>query len=304
MDSKRLKKNISYFTSWVGLHIGSLIIKAIPGQLLYKVAGVLARLSYRLMAKQRRIALESLRIAFSGKKSPAQIEQIAKNCFISMAKSGIEVAFLIDRPELLKKHIHFENVHYLQEALSQKKGVILVSAHFGNFPLLLAKISLEGYSIAGIMRTMRDRRAEEFFLEKRKRLKIKVIYSQPRKACVEQSIQALRNNEVLFILLDQHFGSGGVMVDFFGKKAQTATGPVVLAQRTGATILPCFMVRQKDDTSKLIFEPPFVLEERPTDEETVFSNIQRLTALIETYIRRYPAEWGWIHRRWKGEMKT
>jgi KDO2-lipid IV(A) lauroyltransferase len=304
MDSKKLIKNISYVTSWLGLHVGSLIIKAIPEQWLYQFAGVLARLTYRLAVKQRKIALQSLSIAFGGKKSPAQIEQIAKNCFIAMAKSGVEVAFLIDRPELLRKRIRFENAHYLQEALSRKKGVILVSAHFGNFPLLLAKVSLEGYSIAGIMRTMRDRRAEEFFLEKRKRLKIKVIYSQPRKVCVERSIQALRNNEVLFILLDQHFGSGGVMVDFFGKKAATATGPVVLAQRTGATILPCFMVRQKDDTNKLIFEPPFILEKRPTDEETVFCNIQSLTAIIEAYIRRYPAEWGWIHRRWKGEMKT
>jgi KDO2-lipid IV(A) lauroyltransferase len=165
--------------------------------------------------------------------------------------------------------------------------------------LLLARLSLEGYKAAGIMRPMRDSRVEKFFLAKRSKLNIKTIYSQPRKACVDASIRSLRNNELVFIPIDQNFGSGGVFVDFFGRKAATATGPIVMAKRTGAMIIPCFIIRQKDDSHKIIFEPPLDLEEDKNDKDNVLKNIQRLTSVIETYIRKYPAEWSWIHRRWK-----
>jgi KDO2-lipid IV(A) lauroyltransferase len=148
---------------------------------------------------------------------------------------------------------------------------------------------------------MRDSKVEEIFLAKRSRLGIKTIYSQPRNACVNNTILALRNNELVFIPIDQNFGTGGVFVDFFAQKAATATGPVVLAQRTGAAVVPCFIIRQKDDTHKLVFETAINLQDGNSSEETVSINIQKLTDIIESYIRRYPAEWGWIHRRWKSK---
>jgi KDO2-lipid IV(A) lauroyltransferase len=151
------------------------------------------------------------------------------------------------------------------------------------------------------MRPMRDSRMERLFVAKRRQLKIKTIYSQPRQVCVEDSLRSLRNNELLFLPIDQNFGTGGVFVDFFGRKAATATGPVVLARRTGAALIPCFIVRQKDDRHKIILESPLDLKEGSSPQETVTINIQRLTNIIETYIRRYPAEWGWIHRRWKSK---
>ena len=88
-------------------------------------------------------------------------------------------------------------------------------------------------------------------------------------------------------------------MDFFGRQAATATGPIVLAMRAKAAILPCFILRQSDDTHKIVFEPEFQIVEGKTHEETILLNIQKLTSIIESYIRRYPAEWSWIHRRWK-----
>jgi KDO2-lipid IV(A) lauroyltransferase len=140
---------------------------------------------------------------------------------------------------------------------------------------------------------------ERIFLEKRNRLKIKTIYSLPRDVCVQETLESLRNNEVVFIPIDQNFGTGGVFVEFFGRKAATATGPVVFAKRTGAAILPCFIVRQSGDRHKIIFEPALALEESEKPEEATQLNIQKLTVIIEAYIRKYPAHWGWIHRRWK-----
>jgi KDO2-lipid IV(A) lauroyltransferase len=274
-----------------------------PRSWIYNFARAIATIGYSVAGKQRKIALENLSIAFGKDKSSQQIKQIVKDCFTFMAKAGVELVFLMDRPALIRKNIEMVGKEYLDTALSKGKGVILVSAHFGNFPLMMAKLSLEGYKTAGIMRFMRDERAERFFTAKRTKLGIKTIYSQPRKVCVENSIRTLRANELIFIPLDQNFGTGGVFVDFFGRKAATATGPVVLAKRTNATILPCFIVRQPEDTHKIIFEPPLALEEGRTNQETIAINVQRLTNVIETYIRRYPAEWGWIHRRWKSKPK-
>ncbi|PIP20802.1 MAG: hypothetical protein COX40_02790 [Candidatus Omnitrophica bacterium CG23_combo_of_CG06-09_8_20_14_all_40_11] len=299
MDSKKIRKSIGRFFGWIGLIFSSLIIKVIPERCVYSFAKNAARLGFIIASKQRKIALESLTIAFEREKSKAQIQQIAKDCFIFMAKSGLEIIFFMDKPKLFKKRVEFVGKENLEAALAKGKGVILVSAHFGNFPLLMACLSLEGYKTAGIMRYMRDVRAEKFFMAKRIKLGIKTIYNQPRRLCVETALKTLRNNELVFIPMDQNFGTGGVFVDFFGKKAATATGPVVLALRTKATIIPSFIVRQKDDRHKIIFEEPLNLEEGKTYQETVAINIQRLTNIIESYIRKYPAEWGWVHRRWK-----
>jgi KDO2-lipid IV(A) lauroyltransferase len=303
MDRKSIRKGFARFFGWLGISFCSLIIRFFPGRWLYGFARDSARLGYLVAGRQRKIALENLSLAFGQEKTAQERKRIARDCFVFLAKASIELMFLMDRPGLLKRRVELAGRENLGSAVSKGRGVILVSAHFGNFPLMMARLSLEGYKIAGIMRPMRDGRVEKIFLAKRNRLNIKTIYSQPRKACVDNTIRSLRKNELVFIPIDQNFGTGGVFVDFFGRKAATATGPVVLAQRTGAALLPCFIIRQEDDTHRIIFEPPLVLEERGGKEETITLNIQRLTNIIESYIRRYPAEWGWIHRRWKSTPK-
>ena len=269
--------------------------------MLYGFAERISVLGYTFAVRQRKIALESLNIALGEEKPKEEIEKIAKDCFTYMAKSAIEVMFLMDKPETLKKRISLSGRERLDQALAKGNGVILVSAHFGNFPLLLARLALEGYKTSGIMRPMKDERVEKMFLEKRNKYKVKTIYSQPRNVCVNQTIEALRENEIVFIPIDQNFGTGGIYVNFFGRQAATATGPAVLALRTKAALLPCFILRQADDTHRIIFEPQIKLEEGKDAQETVLLNIQKLTSVIENYIRRYPAEWGWIHRRWKSK---
>ncbi|MDP2940977.1 MAG: lysophospholipid acyltransferase family protein [Candidatus Omnitrophota bacterium] len=301
MDFKKIRKNLSYLAGWLGLNICSLAVKLIPARFIYGFADKVSALGYIFAGRQRRLALESLGLAFAGEKSPAEIERICRDSFRLMAKSAIELLFLMDNPGLLKSRVELTGEEYLERALAAGKGVILVSAHFGNFPLALACLSLEGHKTSGIMRPMRDARTEEIFLKKRQSCGVETIYSQPRNVCVDSTIRALRNNELVFIPVDQNFGTAGVFVDFFGRKAATATGPVIFAQRTGAALLPCFIVRQPDNRHKLIFEPALKLEQGKDSRETVVINIQKITCIIEAYIRRYPAEWGWIHRRWKSK---
>lgn len=299
MDKKKFRVAVGRFFGWAGINFVCAVIKFLPYRFLYSFAKGLATMAYFLAVRQRRIALESLSIAFGQSRPPEELKRIARDCFILMAKSGVELLFLMDRPELLKERVRITGRQHLEEALKKNKGVILVSAHFGNFPLLMAKMGLEGYNISGIMRPMRDSRVEKFFLEKRNRVKVRTIYSQPRSVCVNETIACLRGNGLIFIPLDQNFGTAGVFVDFFGQKAATATGPIVLAQRTKAAILPCFIVRQRDDRHEIIIEKEQQIEGGSGNRQAMAANIQRLTGIIEDYIRRYPAQWGWVHRRWK-----
>jgi len=299
MDSKKIRKSISRFLAWAGLLVCSFIIKFFPSPCVYGFASNLAAIGYILARRQRKIALDSLGIAFSKEKTKQEIEDIARDCFRSMSKSAVEMMFMMDRPQLIRRRVEIAGRENLDGAIYRGKGVILVSAHFGNFPLMLARLALEGYPTGAITRPMRDSKVDKFFMAKRREINVKTILSQPRKECVENTIKALRNNELVFIPLDQNFGTAGVFVDFFGTKAATATGPVILAERTNAAIIPCFILRKPDDSHKIIFEPSVVLEKGRNPQETITVNIQKITAIIESYIRKYPAHWGWIHRRWK-----
>jgi len=299
MDFKKIRKSIIGVLSWFGLTVSSAIVSIMPARSLYSFANFVSFLAYRFAVKQKRIALESLEFAFGKEKTPLELERIIRDCFTFMAKSAVELMFLFDKPLILKKRVTLVGRENLDNALARGCGVILVSAHFGNFPLLLGRLAVEGYTAGGIMKPMHDARVEKIFLEKRKKFGVKTIYSQPRNVCVNNTIQALRNNELIFIPIDQNFGTGGVFVNFFGRDAATAAGPVVFAQRTGAALLPCFIVRQPDDTHEIIFEPEVNLQEGKDAQDTILINIQKLTDIIEVYIRKYPAEWGWIHRRWK-----
>jgi len=211
MDPNKIRKAIANFFGRLALQICSLIVKVLPGSWLYGFANRIAALGYRLIRKQKRIALDSLAIAFGQEKSRQEIEEITKDCFTFMAKSAVELLSLMDKPVLLKRRVQFVNQQHLLLALKKGKGVILVSAHFGNFPLLMAKMSLEGFRIAGIMRPMRDTKVERIFLVKRQRLGIKTIYSQPRNVCVEETIRSLRNNEVVLSPLTRISAQAGFL---------------------------------------------------------------------------------------------
>lgn len=188
MDAKIIRTTLSRFAARFGLNLCSLIVKVIPTGCLYAFAKNIAGLAFIFAAKQRKIALDSLNIAFGKEKSREEIEAIARDCFVYMAKSAIELMSLFDKPDVLKGLVEIQGRQNLDKALEAGRGAILVSAHFGNFPLLLGRLATEGYKAAGIMRPMRDAKVEKIFFEKRKKFGVKTIYSQPRNACVNNTI--------------------------------------------------------------------------------------------------------------------
>jgi KDO2-lipid IV(A) lauroyltransferase len=305
MFLKKIQRSFIYSAGFGFFVVCSLILRHLPQFLLYEIAKAFGALGYFLGGKFKKVALQNLRAGFSAEKSQKEISRITMECFISMAKSAIELVTIVGKsPAFMKARYEIVNKKHLDKALAKGKGVILVSAHFGNFPSMIVRLSCEGYKTGAIMRPLKDERFEKFLAGERDRFRIHTIKSIPRKECVVETIKSLRNNEAIFLPLDQNFGTGGVFVDFFGRKAATATGPVVLAQRTGAAVVPCFIIRQKNNRHKIIIEPEFPLLSSGNEQESIFMNVQELTRIIESYVRKYPAEWSWIHRRWKTQPRV
>jgi len=297
---KKIKRAIARHA----LYITSSALVHLPYAAVRTITKFFTSLGLLCVIRQKRIARESLGIAFGSEKSSQEIDAIFKNCFVNLGKGMIELIYFMAHPKMIKENVFFEGKEHLDEALAQGKGVVIVSAHFGNFPLMLLRLAQEGYPVNAIIRSTRDEKIEEYFQRQRQALGLHTIYSHPRTVCVTQSIKALRNKELVFIPLDQNFGNGaGVFVDFFGQKAATATGPVVFALRAGSPIVPMFIVRDVNDTHRIIIEPAMSVEKQLDEKETVVHNVARITNIIERYIRRYPQEWGWMHRRWKSRPK-
>jgi KDO2-lipid IV(A) lauroyltransferase len=209
-----------FSTAWLFTHT--------PYWLARGIARILLSIGFLLIIRQKRIARESLTIAFGGQKSEAEIKKITKDCFWGFGWGIVEMLYFMAHPQMVPQKVEYEGMEKLEKAMAQGKGIIAVTAHYGNFPLMMLAFAQKGYKTSSIIRPTRDENLEEYLLKRRTECKLNTVYAIPRRQCVENSLKALRDNGILFVPIDQNFGNGsGVFVEFFGHQAATATGPVV-----------------------------------------------------------------------------
>ena len=300
MSAQKRLKRFQRALARYGLYTCAWLFERLPYGVVRFVTGILIAIGFRLTVRQRRIARESLDIAFGDGKTSEEKQRIIKRCFEDFGNGMTEMLYYLAHPQRVGEAVSFEGRKHLDAAMAQGRGVIAVTAHFGNFPLMMLACAQMGYRASAIIRPARDEELSAYLHKKRTQVGLGTVYAIPRPQCVNESLRDLRDGKLLFIPIDQNFGSGGgVYVEFFGQKAATATGPAVFAMRTGAPIVPMFMLRQDDGRHKIVVEPPVELGGGSSEEDTVKSTMTRITQLIENYIRRYPHEWAWMHRRWK-----
>ncbi len=300
MSSSKRFRRFQRAIARYGLYTSAWLFERLPYGFVRFITGILITIGFRCTIRQRRFARESLDIAFGDEKSVEEKKKIIKKCFESFGRGMIELLYHMSHPEESHGTVSFEGKEHLDKAMAQGKGVIAVTAHFGNFPLMMMACARQGYKTSSIIRQTRDEELTEFLHKKRAKAGLGTIYAIPRRKCVIDSLKELRDGNLLFIPIDQNFGgNGGIFVDFFGQKAATATGPAVFALRTGAPILPMFSLRQADNTQKIVIEPPIEIEDCGSEKETILAVMTKVTNLVERYIRQYPYEWAWMHRRWK-----
>jgi KDO2-lipid IV(A) lauroyltransferase len=198
-----------------------------------------------------------------------------------------------------KNLVRFEGKHHLDNALKEGKGVIALSAHLGNFPLMSARLVNEGYSLSVVIRDPENPKIAKDSVSFRDTLGIETIPDEPRLTCVSKCFKALKENRILLLQIDQNAPVTEAWVDFFGYLVPTFKGPALFSMRTGAPILPVFMRRYSNDLHQITIHPPFTLNMTGNSEQDITLNTARLIKLIETAIREYPEQWLWNYRRFK-----
>ncbi len=194
----------------------------------------------------------------------------------------------------------------MDRALAKGKGVMTISGHLGNFMLMGTKLVQEGYPLGVLYREVRDKKVARLIKNMQRRLNIHSIPALPAHIAVKESLRWLRKNKILFLQQDRNFfeDRGVIWVNFFGHPAPTAPGTVVLAKRSGATLLPVFVMRRKGNEGySIVIDPPVELELTGDKEKDILINTQKFTDIIEDYVRKYPSQYFWIYKRWRGTLR-
>ena len=295
--SKEKKKILRNNLGFIFAKVFAALCGVIPLRWNYFLGELLGGIACRMLIQQRKVALDSLAIAFPDK-NLKQRRRIASDFFIFMAQSSFELLHILKNTSQLD-NIRIEGEQHLKEALKKNRGVILVTAHLGNFLLMSLKLAKAGFNVHFVRRPMRDKKIGKYLYDLQAKTGVKTIYSYPRKECVGGIIKALRDNEVVILQMDQNFGTGGVWVKFFGKLAATPVGPISLALRTKAALVPAYIYREGMGVHCIKILPEEELILTKDKNETILLNAIKFTRIIEGWVRKCTYQWGWIHKRWK-----
>jgi KDO2-lipid IV(A) lauroyltransferase len=268
-----------------------------PYRLFLRMGRVFGQVFYFTSKRHRDVAQASMKQAFGN--DVAKNTKLIRDMFSDTIEMLFEMFFYASRKVDPAPNAVIEGEENLKEALARGKGVIAISAHMGCFPTMMAALAMKGYPLHIMMRPLKNEKLGAHADRIMRSYKATPIYSYPRDKAIVDSIRCVKKNGMLVILMDQNYGSGGVWVDFFGELAATPTGATVLALRTGATVLPMYTVRDKLGHHRIIIEKPYEIVRYPTDDESILRNVANLTKIIEGWIRTYPRNWFWFHKRWK-----
>lgn len=307
MRYKRLKEGTEKIAGRFLTYLLKFFFRCVPETLLYRSARMAGSASFLWADKRRTRALKNLTLAFKHEKSSEEINLLAKQVFREIAEAGVDTAIRLlkdaDLQKTLLQDISVEGAEYLDEALRQKKGVICIGAHFGNFLLLALRLSLMGYPCNMIVKDADSPVMAELWHILMGGAGIRWIPARPRIKAVSDSLKWLRGGGILFLYADQHKGDG-VQVDFFGHPAGTVEGPALMQLKTDAPMLCAFMLRVGRKKHKIIITPPIAIARTGNREEDLYRITSAFTAVIEDYVRRYPEQWWWPHKRWRGNIAT
>ena len=197
--------------------------------------------------------------------------------------------------EYIKNNIHIENLNYFEEVLRKGKGAIILSAHIGNWELGAVVVALSGYPLWAVALEHKHKKVTDFFDSQRKSKGVNVIALGK---AVRQCLNLLKENKIIALAADRDFTGKGTITEFFGKPARFPEGPAALALKTGASILPCFMVRNSDDSFTLRIEKPIELISGGDKEEDVKRCMREYVKIFENYIYKHPEQWYLFRRFW------
>jgi len=270
-------------------------LRILPHSASIRIGESLGLLVYKLNIRTE-VTRENLKNAFPDL-TEADRENIVKACYRHFGSLVAEFARLsMLNSQNVDSLVDVEGYDVLDQVIQGGRGGIVVSGHFGNWELMGASAAVNGYPVAYVVTTQRNKRVELMMDRMRESAGVKII---KRREALKGIIKALKENKLIAILSDQDTHEAGVFVEFFGRLASTPKGAAMFAQRTGAPIIFAESYRQRQGPLKVIFR---LLDQSnlPDDSEEAIEEItRRFTKKLEDAVRCHPEQWFWMHRRWK-----
>jgi KDO2-lipid IV(A) lauroyltransferase len=257
----------------------------------------LAKLGYYLSLKHRLITIHNLTRAFP-KKPMDEIIEIAKAAYANFA------CIIAEFPEItylnstnIDRWVKVKGLEHYEKARRKGKGVLLITAHFGNWEFGNAALAILSKPPVFMARRLDSDFLEEASIAARSMLGIRTINKE---SAMRPVLRFLKAGEAVKLLIDQNVAVyDGVFVDFFGRPACTTTGVALLALHTGAAVLPIFTSRTPDGRFLTEIGEEIQTVVTGNRDSDVLTNTQNYARAIEDYVRKYPKQWFWVHQRWK-----
>ena len=291
--AKRVKNTLIYY----GVRGVLAFVNSAPRELALDLVGTLALLAYGGASGTRRRTLDQLSHAFNHTLKPAEISDLARSVFWNLGRNTVDALRMgqitADNIDTL---VTAEGLEHLETAYRRGRGVLAVSGHIGNFELLGRYLALKGYTVTVVVAKLYDPRLDRLLRNSRA---LGGLNSVNRDRATGAVVRALRQGQIVGLLVDQDTRVPGVFTPFFGRPAYTPIGPAVLASRTGAPIVPMAIRRLENDTHLITIRPSLPVPDEPRSENAIRETVGQYTRAIEQFIRDDPAQWVWMHDRWK-----
>jgi KDO2-lipid IV(A) lauroyltransferase len=293
MGSPSLRHRVEYCVALSVLKV----LGALPHRLARAVCALLAALCYWAWRRLRNVGLFNLRLAF-----PDWSERDRRRVLLGLFRNfGRTLADFAHFPHWNRANIErliiYDGFENYAHAHSQGRGTLFLTAHFGNWELGSFAHGVYGHPCQFVVRELDNPLIDRLINHYRCLSGGKAI---ERGDFARQVLRAFAQGEAVGVLVDRNMlASEGVFVDFFGRPACTTTGPARVVRKTGVPVVLGLVIWDaKLKKYRLRFDPVEWIQ-REDPEEEIVANTANFTRLIESYVRRYPEQWLWVHRRWK-----
>jgi Kdo2-lipid IVA lauroyltransferase/acyltransferase len=289
-----MRRKLEYAAAWPFIKI----LGILPRPLSRAFAIAISQFVYVLHFRLRQVGMRNLAMVFP-EKSLEEHRRILRGEFTSLGRQLAELCqFPRYTPENVEEIVVYDGLENYERAYARGRGVLFLTAHFGGWELSAFAHSLHGHWVNIVMRPMDNPYLDRMLQRYRTMHGNKVV---PKDDFVRGLLAAMKAGETVGILMDTNMTPPqGVFVDFFGIPACTASGLARIALRTDAAVVPGFTIWDKKlGKYRLRFDPQLELIRTGDLESDIIANTQKFTKVIEDYVRKYPDQWLWVHRRWK-----
>lgn len=285
-------------TMYHGISIFILCLGVLPLSVTDWIGNALGSLWFAVDKKHRQITLDNIRLAYGNQLSDRQHRNLASTVFKNTVGMLFEHArFSRIHPRNYSKSFSVRGLVNLTIAHARGKGVLCFSAHLGNWEFVTTMGSIVDIPISIVYRKLKFSPLDRYVKENRSASGCRMLTMHK---ALDEVMASLRRGEVAGMIIDQNTSNRrhGAFVNFFGRKACANTGPAMLALATNASVLPIFTFREN---GKFIIE---ILPEVPVVRTGDYlrdleENTRIYNSIIETYVRKYPDQWFWVHNRWR-----